>query len=163
MLPCARGFTVVRDRHNLLAQKTRRLSASGYRVACVLGFMLCFATCLRAQSVTELFGIVYVADNVPLAGATVELTFGKLHLTQATGPDGRFLFCCLPEGQFEIFFHHRQASTAGEFTLKLARAKPSHVIAELETGSAKGWHLREDPSYEDIPDTSARTYTQANM
>jgi hypothetical protein len=163
MLPCARGFTVVRDRHSLLAQKMWRLSASGYRVACVLGFMLFFAICLRAQPVTELFGIVYVADNVPLADVTVELTFGKLHLTQATGPDGRFLFCCLPEGQFEIFFHHREASTAGEFTLTLARAKPSHVIVELETGSAKGWHLREDPSYGDVPDTSARTYTQANI
>src|SRR5215468_4001682 len=163
MLPCARGFSVVRDRYSLLAQKTWRLSASGYRVACVLGFMLFFAICLRAQPVTELSGIVYVADNVPLAGVTVELTFHKLHLTQATGPDGRFLFCCLPEGQFEILFHHRQASTAGEFTLTLTRAKPSHVIAELETGSAKGWHLREDVSYGDVPDTSAQTYTQANI
>src|SRR5262249_27794623 len=106
---------------------------------------------------------VYAADNVPLAGVTVGLTFGKLHLTQATGPDGRFLFCCLPEGQVEIFFHHRQASTAGEFTLTLARAKPSHVIAELETGSAKGWHLREEPSYGYVPDPSARTYTQAKI
>src|SRR5215471_11589674 len=163
MLPCARGFTVVRDRHNLLARKRWRLCASGYRFACVLGFMLFFAICLPAQPVTELFGIVYVADNVPLAGVTVELTFRKLHLTQATGPDGRFVFCCLPEGQFEIFFHHQQASTAGEFTLTLAAAKPSHVIAELDTGSAKGWHLREDPSYGDVPDTSARTYTQANI
>src|SRR5215471_19167107 len=151
MLPCARGFTVVRDRHNVLAQKTWRLSASGYRVACVLGFILFFATCLRAQPVTELSGIVYVADNVPLAGVTVELTFRKLHLKQVTGPDGRFLFCCLPEGQIGILFHHRQASTAGEFTVTVSRAKPSHVIAELETGSAKGWRLREDPSYGDVP------------
>src|SRR5437867_1380676 len=119
MLPCARGLTVVRDRHNRLAEKTQSLSAYGYRVACVLGFLLFFAICLRAQPATELFGIVYEADNVQRAGVTVELTFRKLHLTQATGPDGRFLFCCLPDGQFEIVFHHRPASTAGKFTLTL--------------------------------------------
>src|SRR5215831_9452056 len=163
MLPRARGFTVVRDRHSLLAQKTWRLSASGYRFACVLGFMLFFAICLRAQPATELFGIVYEADNVPLARVTVELTFRKLHLTQATGPDGRFFFCCLPEGQFEIVFRHQQASTAGEFTLTLARAKPSHVIAELQTGNSKGWHLQEDLSYGDVSDTSHRTYTQVDI
>ena len=163
MLPCAGGFTVVRDRRNPLAEKMQKLSGSGYRVACVLGFLLFFAISLRAQPTTELFGVVYEAGNVPLAGVTVELTFRKLHLTQDTGPDGRFLFCCLPEGQLEIVFQHRQAFTAGEFTLTLTRAKPSHVIAELQTGSAKGWNLREDPSYEDVPDTSARTYTQVDI
>src|SRR5215475_10521936 len=158
-----RGFTVVRDRHNPLAEKIRRLSAFGYRVVCVMGFLLFFAMCLRAQPAAELFGIVYEADNVPLAGVTIELTFRKLHLTQATGPDGRFFFCCLPEGQFEIVFHHQQTSTAGEFTLTLARAKPSHVIAELQTGSTQGWHLREDLSYGDASDTSDRTYTQVDI
>src|SRR5215813_8827869 len=163
MLPGARGFTVVRNRHNPLAEKIRRLSAFCYRVTCVLGFLLFFAICLRAQPATELFGIVYEADNVPLAGVTVEVTFRKLHLTQATGPDGRFFFCCLPEGRLEIVFQHRQAFAAGEFTLTLTRAKPSHVIAELQAGSAKGWNLREDSSYEDVPDTSARTYTQVDI
>src|SRR5215469_16101501 len=157
MLPSARGFTVVRDRHSLLAQKTWRLSASGYRVACVLGFMLFFAICLRAQPVTELSGIVYLADNVPFAGVTVELTFRKLHLTQATGPDGRFVFCCLPEGQFEIFLHHQQASTAGEFTLTVAAAATPRGVAQWDTGSTKVWHIREDPPYGGVADTSTRT------
>jgi hypothetical protein len=112
---------------------------------------------------TEFSGVVYEADNVPLAGVTVELTFRKLRLPQTTGSDGRFLFCCLPEGQFEIVFHHRLASTAGEFTLTLARTRPSHVIAELRTGSAKEWQLREDASYGDVQDTSTRTYTQVNI
>jgi len=141
----------------------QKLSASGYRVACVLGFLLFFAISLRAQPATELFGVVYEADNVPSAGVTVELTFRKLHLTQTTGPDGKFLFCCLHEGQFEIVFHHRLASTAGEFTLTLAGAKPSHVIAELQRGSSKEWQLREGPSYGDVPDTSARTYTRLDI
>src|SRR5262249_48073329 len=105
MLRCAGGFTVVRDRRNPSAEKMQKLSASGYRVACVLGFLLFFAISLRAQPATELFGVVYEAENVPLAGVTVEVTFRKLHLTQATGPDGRFLFCCLLEGWLGLVFH----------------------------------------------------------
>jgi hypothetical protein len=126
--------------------------------------LLLFAISLQARAAaTELSGLVYEAGNVPLPGVTVELSFGKLHLTQTTGPDGRFRWCCLPDGRIEIVFRHERASAAGEFSLTLTSARPSLVIAELQIGSSEGWKLREDPSYGDIPDSSSRTYTGADI
>ena len=110
-----------------------RLSSPG-----ALGFLvLLFTSALQARpAATELYGVVYEARSVPLADVTVELTFGGLHLAQTTALDGKFRFCCLPEGQFQIVFRHPQAPAAGEFALTLSLAQSSHLVAELQPGSA---------------------------
>ena len=137
--------------------------SAGYRSVLVAGLMLLVAIPLQAQRAAEFSGIVYEGGNAPLTGVTVELTVRKLNLTQTTGADGRFHFCCLPEGRFVVVFRHQQASAPGEFTLTLASARPSHVTAELQTGSSQEWKLRDDVVYGDIPTTSTRIYTRADM
>jgi hypothetical protein len=135
------------------------------RVALILGLLLfSLSSPLQAQPATaDLFGVVHDAGLAPLADVTVELTTGKLRLTQTTGPDGRFHFCCLPAGEFKVAFGHKRASRWGELELTLSPPGRYWVIAELPLASSGPWTLREVPLHEVCPETSTRTYTRHDV
>ncbi len=142
-----------------------RLSAPRYGIALVLALLLLpFESPLQAlPAIAELSGVVHDAGLAPLANVTVELDSGKLRLTQATGPDGRFYFCCLPAGEFKITFRHILASGTGELDLTLSPPGRHQVNAELQTANGEEWVLREDFSHEGSSETSTRAYTRQDV